>query len=130
MNKQCMGKPRVAGDITRATIDSGACTTIAPPHAFPHAHIHWTPKVGKTYGACGGEAVKNIGTKTVRCKTETNKHIDIDFEIGDKITKPLIAVSDECARGNAVFFGPGPSFKSYISMILRPFAVIAVKLLT
>ena len=101
------GHLRIAGAVTRATIDSGACTTIAPPSSFPNTPIHWTPKVGKVYGACGGEAVKNIGNKTVNYQA-SKKDFKIEFEIGDKITKPLIAVSDLCGRGNAVFFGPGP----------------------
>ena len=107
-------KPRFTGSVTRATVDSGACTTIAPPHAFPHTHMYSTNKVGKVYGACGGEAVKNIGNKLVHFKTDNDITLTIEFEIGDKITKPLIAVSDECSRGHAVFFGPGPKFESMI----------------
>ena len=80
--------------VTRATIDSGACTTIAPPSEFPNTPMFWTPKVGKIYGACGGESVKNIGTKTVDYETENHNTYKLDFRIGDKITKPLIAVSD------------------------------------
>ena len=76
--------------------------------------MHWTPKVGKVYGACGGEAVKNIGTKTVEYQTDTFMNRKLDFEIGDRITKPLIAVSDECSNGNAVFFGPAPKYESFI----------------
>ncbi len=66
------------------------------------------------YGACGGEAVTNIGSKLVQYNTENHKIRNIEFEIGDNIAKPLIAVSDETARGNAVFFGPGPKFESMI----------------
>ena len=95
-------------------MDSGACTTIAPPSAFPNTPIHWTPKVGRVYGACGGEVVKNIGSKTVHFKTDDDKSFNTEFEIGDKITKPLIAVSHECSKGKAVFFGPGPKYESMI----------------
>ena len=102
------------GEITRATVDSGACTTIAPPSSFPNTPSFWTPKVGRVYGACGGEVVKNIGTKTVNYETENHMNYSIDFEVGDKITKPLIAVSEQCSRGRGVFFGPGPKFEAYI----------------
>ena len=74
------GKTRISGAITRATVDSGACTTIAPPSAFPNTPMHATPKVGKVYGACGGEAVTNIGSKLVQYQTENHKTRNIEFE--------------------------------------------------
>ena len=38
----------------------------------------------------------------------------VDFEIGDKITKPLIAVSEQCSKKRGVFFGPAPKYESFI----------------
>ena len=114
------GKTRI-GIVTRATIDSGACTTIAPPSAFPNTDMFWTSRVGKVYGACGGESVKNIGTKSVEFETENHKTEHIDFDIGDKITKPLIAVSNLAEKGKAVFLVPPPSMNHISFMTLMPF---------
>ena len=50
---------------TNITVDSGACESIAPQCMFPNTPMKHSPSVGKLYGACGGETVKNIGIKSV-----------------------------------------------------------------
>ena len=52
--------------------------------------------------------------KHVKYLTKHGKIRSSILQVGDKITKPLLAVSQECAAGNAVFFGPGPEFESYV----------------
>ena len=64
---------------------------------------------GHEYGACGGEPVRNIGKKVVSYQ----KHVKIEFQIGDKITRCLLAVSTLAARGAGVWFGPKPDYKSF-----------------
>ena len=58
--------------------------------------------------------MKNIGYRDVQYVTRENKTKEHRFQIGDKITRSLLAVSQECAAGRGVWFGPGPEFKSFI----------------
>ena len=51
---------------TVVTVDSGACDAVCPPHAFKNTPMNTNNhEFNKSYGACGGEAVKNIGCKSV-----------------------------------------------------------------
>ena len=96
------------------TVDSGACDSIAHPSAFPHTNTIITNEYGKVYGACGGESVQNMGTKEVKCITRTGKIFTPKFQIGNKIIKNLLAVSQLCSMGFSVFFGPAPNYDAYI----------------
>ena len=97
------------------TIDSGACDAVCPSNTFENTTIGTSNKeYGNSYGACGGETVKNIGCKRVKCITGSGSIQHYDFQVCDKLTKPLLAVSKICQSGKAVFFGPGPKYESYI----------------
>ena len=106
---------RAADSTETAAVDSGACDSIAHPASFPHTPLHKTSETGKQYGACGGNAVTNIGTKHVHFVPHNGKHNTITFQVGDKITRNLLAVSSLCAAGKTVVFGPAPTYTSYIS---------------
>ena len=68
VNLSCLPNGFVAaGSPETATIDSGACDSIAPPQAFKNSKTIKTNEFGKTYGACGGETVTNVGYKKVSC---------------------------------------------------------------
>ena len=96
------------------TVDSGACDAVCPPGYFVNTETNTkNHDYGHAYGACGGETVRNIGSKFVQLSTETGTQ-SYEFQIGDKLTKPLLAVSKICESGKAVFFGPGPRYESYI----------------
>ena len=97
------------------TIDSGACDAVCPPSAFPNTNVdNSNRECGKQCGACGGEAVRNIGCKHFKCLTgEGHKHA-YNFHIGDNTTKPLLAVSKMCEQKQGVFCGPAPAYKSFI----------------
>ena len=100
---------------TVVTVDSGACDAVCPPHAFKNTPMNTNNhEFNKSYGACGGETVKNIGCKSVRFVSVTGEKHKYEFQIGDRITKPLLAVSKICETGKAVFFGPAPTYDSYI----------------
>ena len=96
------------------TIDSGACDSITPSHTFPNTRLSNGADIGKTYGACGGEQVINTGCKQVRYRTAEGTLREHVFQVGNTITRPLLAVSQECAKGHGVWFGPGPKFESYV----------------
>ena len=75
------------------TVDSGACDAVCPPHSFSNTHLNTrNSEFGKPHGACGGETVRNIGSKTVKCLTSGGVSNYV-FQVGDKLTKPLLAVS-------------------------------------
>ena len=58
--------------------------------------------------------MKNIGFKDVTYMTREGQRRKHVFQVGDKITRSLLAVSQECASGRGIWFGPGPEFKSFI----------------
>ena len=107
-------KLTASSTVTKAAVDSGACDSITPSNTFKHTEIKRTRESGKIYGACGGEPVVNMGSKTVTYATRNGKIRKAEFQVGDNITRPLLAVSQECAKGNWVIFGPGPKYESYI----------------
>ena len=55
----------VSSNTHEVTVDSGADDSVVPPHMFNNADTVRTHEFGKTYGACGGETVTNIGQKSV-----------------------------------------------------------------
>ena len=55
-----------------------------------------------------------MGTKYVTYNPGNGKVRKVAFQVGDKITRNLLAVSGICADGATVVFGPGPEFKSFI----------------
>ena len=79
---------------------------MAHPSSFPNTSAVKTDEYGKVYGACGGEFVTNLGCKTVKCLTRNGKTFDAKFQVGNKITKNLLAVSQLCSMGFSVIFGP------------------------
>ena len=114
----------VSSTPVKATVDSGACDNVCPPAAFPETPINPnSSEVGKCYGACGGETVKNIGEKRPKCLTPSGTIQEHTFQVGDKITKPLLAVSKICEKQQGVWFGPGPAFESFICTDPEAFVV-------
>ena len=73
---------------------------------------------GRKYAACGGETVTNLGLKAVKCllPSDSNDNIikTINFQVGDLVTRGLLAVSQVCSMGAGVWFGPAPDFRSFI----------------
>ena len=54
-------------EIVVATVDSGACDSMAPSRQLKMTKLVPGPDIGKCYGACGGETVTNLGVKSVDC---------------------------------------------------------------
>ena len=69
---------------------------------------------GSVYKACGGENVINIGMKSVKCITKEGDIRTLSFQVGDLVTRGLLAVSQLASLGAGIWFGPGPQFESYI----------------
>ena len=101
------------------TIDSGACDSIVPPTLFKNTPNEKHNEYGRTYAACGGETVTNLGLKNVKCLLSSENNDDpiykeFKFQVGDLITRGLLSVSQLCSMGAGVWFGPAPEFKSFI----------------
>ena len=56
----------------------------------------------------------NIGVKKVNCMFNEGFNKNLEFQIGDKITKSLLAVSKLAQSGAGVWFGPAPAYESHI----------------
>ena len=81
---------------------------------FPNTKINKHTEVGRTYGACGGETVTNLGLKNVKCLLSDGTTKQLKFQVGDKITRGLLAVSQLAASGAGTWFGPGPEYQSFV----------------
>ena len=100
------------------TVDSGACDSIIPPHMFKNTPIIKHDECGRTYAACGGETVTNMGLRSVKCILPSDRndviHKNLNFQVGDLVTRGLLSVSQLCSMGAGVWCGPAPEYKSYI----------------
>ena len=96
------------------TVDSGACDSIVPPSMFRNTPTRRHEEFGRTYAACGGETVNNIGIKDLKCLLDNGDIKNIPFQVGDKVTRGLLAVSQLSNLGAGIWFGPGPNFESYV----------------
>ena len=96
------------------TVDSGACDSIVPPSMFKNTPTRRHEEFGRTYAACGGETVNNIGIKNLKCLLDNGDIKNIPFQVGDKVTRGLLAVSQLANLGAGIWFGPGPNFESYV----------------
>ena len=103
-----------ARDVVRITVDSGACDAIVPPSIFQHTPAIKHEEFGRTYAACGGETVTNLGVKNVQCLLSSGDIKSIPFQVGDKVTRGLLAVSKLAELGAGVWFGPAPKYDSHI----------------
>ena len=85
---------------------------------FKNTPIVKHDECGRTYAACGGEAVTNMGLRAVKCilPSEQNNaiHKSLNFQVGDLVTRGLLSVSQLCSMGAGVWCGPAPEYKSYI----------------
>ena len=61
-----------------------------------------------------GETVTNLGVKNVKCLLGNGSIKPLKFQVGDKITRGLLAVSQLAQSGAGVWFGPAPEYESFI----------------
>ena len=78
-NRVCNHKSdTVSPTCTLITVDSGACDAVAPPQTFVNTELNTNDRgIGKVYGACGGEVVRNIGCKSVGFVISTGEKTQI-----------------------------------------------------
>ena len=85
--------------------DSGACAHVAPANVFALA-IDPTEKskAGHNYFGAGGDPLKNLGSQRVSARDASGQLLTLEFDIVDKVTKPLASVHSIAKKGNAVVF--------------------------
>ena len=59
------------------------------------------------YGTADGGTIKNLGERCVVFDTEDGQTAGMRLQVGDKITKPLGAISRIVDKGNRVVFESG-----------------------
>ena len=80
---------------------------------FKNTPLSKSSDQGRTYGACGREAVTNLGCQHVKCAMHDGIHTS-PFQVGDRITRGLLVVSQLASLGAGIWLGPAPAYKSHI----------------
>ena len=99
-----------SGERISITIDSGAAESVMPKSAcadYPILPGEWT---GSQYGTADGGVITNLGERTLVMDLQGGTTRGMLFQVGDKVTKPLGAVSRIADRGNRVVFEAGYGF--------------------
>ena len=89
-----------------AVMDSGAVETMCGKRHLDEEDVTETDssKKGMRYMAADGGYITNIGEGDVQGKSEEGIPLKLKAQVGDKITKMLIAVKRACEGGNMVMF--------------------------
>ena len=97
--------------VDEITVDSGAGATVANSKHFPRSPVEPSPGSvgGQQFRAAQGSMVPNRGQMRPTLLLETGHLGSFTFQETD-VVKPLLAVSDLNAKGNACFFDGSQSF--------------------
>jgi hypothetical protein len=92
-----------------AIIDSGAVEHVLPPAFLPRVKMVESPgsKAGKRYLSATGEAIANMGQKSLFSKTREGQARNITFQVAP-VRKPLISVAKMADAGNDIFLTDKP----------------------
>ena len=91
-----------------AVVDSGAIDTICPRGMIGGNELRETEisKRGGKYAAADGGAIRNLGESKIQGESITDgTPIEFTTQVGDRITKMLLAVRRMTESGNMVIFG-------------------------
>jgi hypothetical protein len=96
-----------------AIVDSGAVEHVLPPTYLPRVKMVESPgsKTGKRYLSATGEAIMNLGQKSLYSKTREGQARNITFQIAP-VRKPLISVAKMCEAGNDVILTERPHIRN------------------
>ena len=92
------------GERLSITIDSGAAESIMPQGKcadYPLSAGMWT---GSEYGTADGGVIRNLGERLLVMDVQNGATRGMQFQVGDKATKALGAVSRIADKGNRVVF--------------------------
>ena len=92
-----------------AIVDSGEVEHVLPPTYLPRVKMVESPgsKAGKRYLSATGEAIMNLGQKSLFSKTREGQAKNITFQVAP-VRKPLISVAKMCEAGNDIFLTDKP----------------------
>ena len=92
-----------------AIVDSGAVEHVLPPTYLPRVKMVESPgsKAGKRYLSATGEAIMNLGQKSLFSKMREGQARNITFQVA-LVRKPLISVAKMCEAGNDIFLTDKP----------------------
>jgi len=93
-----------------AVMDSGSVVTIGAMDHVDPTTVKESPasKAGMNYTAADGGNIKNIGEGDVVSRSEDGTEVRFKAQIGDKMTRLLIAIQRAVEAGNMVVFGSTP----------------------
>ena len=99
-----------------AIIDSGAVEHVLPPNCLPRVRMTESPgsKAGKRYLSATGEAIPNLGQKTLYGKTREGQPRNITFQVAP-VRKPLISVAKMGDAGNDVNLTDKPHIRNRLT---------------
>ena len=67
-------------------------------------------KSGANYYAANGSEIKNLGKQTVKAESDGGVPMNIDFDVGDKLTRPLLSVFEMITKKNRVVYDEDESY--------------------
>lgn len=91
-------------------IYSGAGESVMPCNMFDDYETIQTNKTGYRYQAANGGQITNLGEKRLNLALENGDTRGFQFQVTDKVTRPLGAVSRITSKGNIVHFEMGNSY--------------------
>ena len=96
-----------------AIVDSGAVEHVLPPTYLPRVKMVESPgsKTGKRYLSATGEAIMNLGQKSLFSKTREGQARNITFQVAP-VRKPLLSVAKMCEAGNDIILTNTPHIKN------------------
>ena len=85
---------------------------------YPILPGEWT---GSQYGTADGGVITNLGERTIVMDLQGGVTKGMLFQVGDKVTKPLGAVSRIADRGNRVIFEAGYGYIENVMTLDRTY---------
>ena len=85
---------------------------------YPVMPGEWT---GSQYGTADGGVITNLGERTLVMDLQSGATRGMLFQVGDKVTKPLGAVSRIADKGNRVIFEAGYGFIENVKTLDRTY---------
>jgi len=89
----------------KATIDSGAAESVAPPEAAPEIEVKESEGSlkGKHYVTAGKQRIPNIGEQRIPFTTKEGHKTALKWQNAE-VSKPLLSVSRICDAGHDILF--------------------------
>ena len=100
----------VQKNVVEITVDSGAAESVAPEDLAGDYPLEQTPLTGTIYSAVDGGEIRNLGQRKLLLGLADGSMRGFQFQVTDKVTKPLGSVSRMIHKGNTVVFDESGSY--------------------